>query len=64
MEVSEYLLYKGIKGENLKLFKTIDGKRTNYSDYELEVNSEYNYGLIAITSSGIRSEMQNTKVVY
>tara|TARA_R110000751_G_scaffold307924_1_gene435707 strand:+ start:14056 stop:16116 length:2061 start_codon:yes stop_codon:yes gene_type:complete len=64
MEVSEYLLYKGIKGENLKLFKTIDGKRTNYSDYELEVNSEYNYGLIAITSSGIRSKMQNTKVVY
>ena len=64
MEVSEYLLYKGIKGENLKLFKTIDGNRTNYPDYELEVNSEYNYGLIAITSSGIRSEMSNTKVVY
>lgn len=64
MEVSEYLLYKGTAGENLKLFKTLDGKRTSYTDYELEVNSEYKYGLRAITLSGMQSEMQKTKVVY
>jgi hypothetical protein len=64
MEVSEYLLYRAIEGENLKLFKTLDGKRTSYSDYELEVNLQYNYGLRAITLSGIQSELQNTKVVY
>jgi len=64
MKVSEYLLYKGIVGENLKLFKTLDGKRTSYSDYELEVNSEYKYGLRAITLSGKQSEMESIKVIY
>ena len=41
MDVSEFLLYRGTQTDDLKLFKTLEGGRTSYSDYELEINSKY-----------------------
>ena len=64
MGVSEFLLFRGTKGEGLKLFKTLDGKRTSYSDYELEINSQYIYGIQAIFKSGDQSLIQKIEVTY
>lgn len=64
MGVSEFLLFRGTKGEGLKLFKTLDGKRTSYSDYELEINSQYIYGIQAILKSGDQSSIQKIEVTY
>ena len=64
MDVIEFLLYRGNQNENLKLFKKLEGKRTNYTDYELEVNSKYSYGLQAISASGEQSSILKIEVTY
>lgn len=64
MKVSEFLLYRGSKDEGLKLFKTLEGKKTSYSDYQLEINSQYTYGIQAISESGEQSSIEKIEVKY
>lgn len=64
MKVSEFLLFRGAKGERLKLFKSLEGERTSYADYELEINSQYIYGIQAISESGEQSPIQKIEVKY
>ena len=62
--VIEYKLYRGIEGKQLKLFKTIAGTTNRYEDNELEINTNYQYGLQVVTSGGVLSEIKEIQVTY
>ena len=64
MDASEFILYRGSKDEGLKRYKTLEGKKTSYFDYQLEINSQYTYGIQAISKSGEQSSIQKIEVKY
>lgn len=62
--VVEYKLYRASKDKKLKLFKTFEGDITRYEDYELEINTDYRYGLQVVTEGGVLSEIKEIEVIY
>lgn len=64
MNVLEYSLYRGEKGEGLKLFKTFQGETSSYTDYELNINTQYTYGIQAISKIGEQSPIRKIDVIY
>lgn len=63
-EVVEYRLYRGTNGGKLKLFKTMKGTQTRLEDNELEINTNYTYGLQALLKQGVLSEIKKVEVKY
>ncbi|QWX83313.1 hypothetical protein H0I23_12735 [Cellulophaga sp. HaHaR_3_176] len=51
-DVVEYRLYRGIKENDLKLYKTVNGDAKGYNDVALEINTTYWYGLQPILAGG------------
>lgn len=43
--VMEYRLFKGKEDNGLRLYKTLNGTSKGYNDVDLEINSNYTYGL-------------------
>lgn len=60
----EYRLYRGIEGKGLKLYKTLDGKAKSYNDVDLEINSDYIYGLQLVLDGGGTSLISKINLKY
>ena len=63
-EVVEYRLYRGKDGNGLRLFKTLHGDTKGYNDKDLEVSTEYKYGLQIILSGGRTSLVKKLNLKY
>ena len=63
-EVVEYRLYRASNGENLKLYKTLDGSAKGYNDMNLEISTEYTYGLQLIVNNGVASMIKKIDLKY
>jgi len=63
-EVLEYRLYRSTNETNLKLYKTFDGEINSYNDVDLEINSEYVYGLQVVLNQGRTSEIEKIQLKY
>ncbi len=63
-EVLEYRLYRGTNPDNLKLYKTLQGSSKGYNDVDLEINSEYTYGLQLVLKGGRTSLIKKISVKY
>tara|TARA_R110002033_G_scaffold58464_4_gene108024 strand:- start:5966 stop:8038 length:2073 start_codon:yes stop_codon:yes gene_type:complete len=64
IDVLEYRLYRGIKENDLKLYKTFDGISKGYNDTNLEINSDYWYGLQLVLTSGRTSLIKVINLKY
>ena len=63
-KIISYRLYRGTTVENLKLYKTIDGNRKSFNDINLEINSNYTYGLQLVSNGGSVSVIKKINVKY
>ena len=63
-EVMEYRLYRGSTENDLKLYKTMKGTAKGYNDVELEINSNYVYGLQLVSRQGLQSEFIKIRLKY
>jgi hypothetical protein len=62
--VLEYRLYKGAEGKGLKLYKTLDSTAKSYNDVDLEINSDYIYGLQLVLDGGGTSFVSKINLKY
>ncbi len=62
--VVEYRLYRGTSADNLRLYKTLDGTTKGYNDVDLEINSNYQYGLQLVLEGGVVSGIKKMNVKY
>ena len=63
-DVQEYRLYRGLKQNDLKLYKTLDGTAKGYNDISLEINSDYWDGLQAVLTGGRTSLIKTFHLKY
>ncbi|ALM08947.1 hypothetical protein SB49_14950 [Sediminicola sp. YIK13] len=63
-EVLEYRLYRGEGEDGLKLYKTLEGTTKGYNDVDLEINTNYTYGLQSVLSRGRTSMIQKVNLKY
>ena len=62
--VSELKLYRAPASESLKLFKTLKENTLRYTDYELQINNTYQYGIQAILKDGTLTKVQKISIKY
>lgn len=62
--VLEYRLYKGKNDRNLRLYKTLNGTTGGYNDVDLEINSNYTYGLQIILPTGRTTLIKKFDIKY
>ena len=62
--VLEYRLYKGKNDRNLRLYKTLNGTTRGYNDVDLEINSDYTYGLQIILPTGRTTLIKKFNIKY
>ncbi|MEQ8422272.1 MAG: hypothetical protein RIB64_19850 [Arenibacter algicola] len=62
--VLEYHLYKGKNDRNLRLYKTLNGTTGGYNDVDLEINSNYTYGLQIILPPGRTTLIKKFDIKY
>ncbi|SDL66162.1 fibronectin type III domain-containing protein [Kriegella aquimaris] len=63
-KVSEFRLYRGTDKGSLKLYKTFDGDVNSFHDVDLEINSEYTYGLQVLNYNGLQSMLKKIAINY
>lgn len=63
-EVLEYRLYRGKGEDSLKLYKTLEGTIKGYNDVDLEINTNYTYGLQLVLIGGRASLIQKVNLKY
>ncbi len=63
-DVVEFHLYKGVEGKNLKLYKTLEGTAKGYNDVDLQVNTDYTYGLQLVLKGGQTSFISKINLTY
>ncbi len=64
VEVLEYKLYRAKNKEGLKLYKTLSGSSTGHNDVDLEINTNYVYGLQLLLKNGILAQMKKVTIKY
>ncbi len=62
--VVSYRLYRGTTENNLKLYKTLNGTTKGYNDVNLEINSNYTYGIQLILNGGRISPIKTINLNY
>ncbi len=62
--VLEYRLYKGKNDRNLRLYKTLNGTSRGYNDVDLEINSDYTYGLQMVLPGGRTTLIKKFNIKY
>ncbi len=63
-EAMQFKVYRK-KGEaNLTLYRTLDGKSRGFTDNNLSINSEYQYGVQAVLQNGLYSKIVFENVNY
>ncbi len=63
-EILEYRLYRGFDVNDLKLYKTLDGDAKGFNDVDLEINSNYTYGLQLVMNGGKTSFIKRINLKY
>lgn len=63
-DVLEYRLYRGIGDENLTLYKTLNSDSNGYNDTDLEINTEYVYGIQLVLDGGQVSAISKASLKY
>lgn len=63
-DIIEYRLYRGIKENSLKLYKTLDGSSKGYNDINLEINTNYWYGLQVVLTGGRTTLIKTINLKY
>lgn len=63
-KVAEYVLYKGAEGQQPTMYKVFDGKKKNFIDKSLVVNTKYIYLLQAVFESGAKSPLKKIELNY
>lgn len=63
-DILEYRLYRGNQLNGLKLYKTFDASAKNFNDVDLEINSDYTYGIQMLLSGGRTSFIKKINVKY
>lgn len=63
-EVLEYRLYRGTEMDDLKLYKSLDKDTKGFNDVDLEINSNYSYGLQLVLNGGRVSVIKKINVKY
>ncbi len=62
--IVEYVLYRGTNNRGLKLYKTLNGDSKGYNDTDLEINTNYTYGLQLIQKGGASSFIKEINLKY
>lgn len=62
--VLQYRLYKATNKESLKLYKTLTGDAKSYNDTDLEINSNYIFGLQLVLQKGKVSPIKKINIKY
>lgn len=62
-EVYSYTLYKAKGNEDMRVFKTVPGNTSSYTDTELYPGNKYRYAIKATLNSGIETKMSDVLVV-
>jgi hypothetical protein len=63
-EVDRYIIYKCKKGEQLREWKTFDGKNSVVVDKELYPGNDYTYKVKAVMKNGSETKLVSVEVVY
>lgn len=63
-QVMEFRLYRGTEGSSLKLYKTLEGTSKGYNDVNLEINTNYIYGLQLVLPGGRTSFIKKLNIKY
>lgn len=62
--VLEYRLYRGTDLNRLKLYKTFEGISKGFNDVDLEINTDYTYGIQLILNGGQTSMIKQINLKY
>ncbi|MCM4166753.1 hypothetical protein DHD08_03550 [Arenibacter sp. H213] len=62
--VIEFRLYRGINEHQLKLYKTLNGDSKGFNDTDLEINTDYTYGLQLVLKGGLTSLIKEINLKY
>ena len=63
-DVIEYRLYRGTNNHQLKLYKTLNGDSKGFNDTDLEINTDYTYGLQLVLNGGLTSLIKEINLKY
>lgn len=61
--VARYQIYRSREGEAMRLYQTIPSGENSFEDRQLVMNSKYAYQVVALFSSGARSEFSEEIIV-
>lgn len=61
--VAKYQIYRGREGETARLYTTVNGLSNDFVDRQLQMNSIYTYQIVALFTSGARSEFSDKIIV-
>lgn len=62
--VLEYRLFKGKEERGLRLYKTLNGTSKGYNDVDLEINSNYTYGLQMVLTGNRTTSIKKINLKY
>ncbi|WP_157373991.1 fibronectin type III domain-containing protein [Arenibacter certesii] len=63
-DVIEFRLYRGVNSRQLKLYKTLAGNSKGFNDTDLEINTDYTYGLQLVLNGGLNSLIKEINLKY
>lgn len=63
-DVAEYHLYRSTNNHQLKLYKTLNGDSKGFNDTDLEINTDYTYGLQLVLNGGLTSIIKEINIKY
>lgn len=64
IEVLEYRIFKSTSTSQLQLFKTFNSEALSFNDIDLEINSDYVYGIQVLSKGGHLSEIKKINLKY
>lgn len=62
--IAGFRLYRGVKENDLKLYKSLNNSAKSFNDTNLEINSNYTYGLQVLLNGGIVSPLKKINLKY
>ncbi len=64
LKVEEYALYRAKEDEKLTLYKILDGDIHEFIDMQLQINTQYTYGVQALMDNGNKSPLKIIKIEF
>lgn len=63
-DIAEYEIYKSKKADKLRLLRMVPGDTKRLYDYDLKINTEYEYAIRAVFKDGRMSKLVTKSVTY